>query len=388
MSTPPPPPISRIGRAWAPLERFRGSLPVVGFVAGAAYDAVTLRRIDQRLDNWLLLAYLGALGLLLTLDRRMDRGGRVPAWLHRSQERLRFFAQFLQGGLFSAYVIFYSKSASAWSTLFFLVPLVVVMLVNEFREGWVEGERVRLLLFAFSAWSLFLFFLPVIFQVGFFWTTVGSAALTMTLVSAVLTVSHVGSTGESPPEGTWLPGDGERREALRTVLRRGMIEVSSLLAVLLLMERMGVIPPVPLAVLEAGIFHEVRREDGDFVLSYRKPSWWRPDRADDRPFLWVDGDVAHCVTAVFAPTGLRLSLYHRWQRWDGTQRAWEDTDRIAMHMLGGRDAGWRGRSEKRRVGPGLWRVLVEREDGREIGRIRFEVVPEGASERIWEERRL
>ncbi|MCS3857343.1 DUF2914 domain-containing protein [Salinibacter ruber] len=53
-----------------------------------------------------------------------------------------------------------------------------------------------------------------------------------------------------------------------------------------------------------------------------------------------------------------------------------DTDRIAYQVVSGRRSGYRGVTYKQHVSPGRWRVTVETEAGRPIGRTHFTVVAE------------
>lgn len=55
---------------------------------------------------------------------------------------------------------------------------------------------------------------------------------------------------------------------------------------------------------------------------------------------------------------------------------WSVSDVIPLQTMGGRPEGFRGFAKKARLQPGDWRVEVETEDGREIGRIHFTVVPD------------
>ena len=88
--------------------------------------------------------------------------------------------------------------------------------------------------------------------------------------------------------------------------------------------------------------------------------------------------MVYCFAAVFAPTRLHTKIYHHWRVYDEDERAWVSTDRIGYAVEGGRHRGYRGYTFKRRVRPGAWRVDVETEAGRVIGRIRFDVVPVAA----------
>jgi hypothetical protein len=47
--------------------------------------------------------------------------------------------------------------------------------------------------------------------------------------------------------------------------------------------------------------------------------------------------------------------------------------RDSLRIVGGREEGFGGYAYKQNWSPGDWRVAIETEDGREIGRTRFEI---------------
>ena len=55
-------------------------------------------------------------------------------------------------------------------------------------------------------------------------------------------------------------------------------------------------------------------------------------------------------------------------------------DRIPIRISGGREGGYRAYSFKQRLDPGEWRVDVESQDGRIIGRVSVQV--EGPGETV------
>jgi hypothetical protein len=67
----------------------------------------------------------------------------------------------------------------------------------------------------------------------------------------------------------------------------------------------------------------------------------------------------------------------RWYRKDGA-RGWTLQDSIPIKIVGGREEGFRGYGVKASYQSGAWKVQIETTDGREIGRIYFdlETVPE------------
>ena len=98
-------------------------MPAVFFLSGVTYDTLTLTRIDRLQDNLLLLIYLLLLGVLIVLTGRLgiepapDRAqlaelSSFARWVLHVRPYYPMAMQFLLGGLFSAYAIFYSRSAS------------------------------------------------------------------------------------------------------------------------------------------------------------------------------------------------------------------------------------------------------------------------------------
>ena len=65
------------------------------------------------------------------------------------------------GGLFSAYAIFYSKSASFTGTAVFFCLLVAVLVANEFLRDRLSNVQLLVGLYALVCFAFFTFFLPV-----------------------------------------------------------------------------------------------------------------------------------------------------------------------------------------------------------------------------------
>ncbi len=175
-------------------------MPPVFFFSGVTYDTLTLTRIDRLQDNLLLLIYLLLLGVLIVLTGRL---GIEPApereqlatfspfvrWVLRVRPFYPMAVQFLLGGLFSAYAIFYSRSATLTSTAIFFALLVVLLVGNEFLRDRLSSLRLLVSLYALVCFAFFTFFLPVmtgymnaaIFLVG----AVLSAVVTFRVVQLV-----------------------------------------------------------------------------------------------------------------------------------------------------------------------------------------------------------
>jgi hypothetical protein len=130
------------------------------------------------------------------------------------------------------------------------------------------------------------------------------------------------------------------------------------------------IPPVPLAMKFGGIYHEVKRTDDRFELAFARKWYQLWKRSND---VFQANEPVYCFTAVFAPVALSTTVYHHWYfRPEGGSR-FLHADRIPLRIAGGREGGFRAYTFKQRLDPGDWRVDVETEDGRIIGRVSVKV---------------
>jgi len=345
-----PAPVQRLLDATRPYHK------VSAFLAGFLYDSLTLRRVDRVLDNVILATYLVLLGLLLVLDRRLERGRAPLRWLAGRRHQVQVAARFFFGGLYSAYVVFYFKSASSGPTLLFLGLLVALFIGNEFLERRFSGERIQVLLYTFCLFSFFLFFVPVCTGwVGFgVFCLAGLLALAGTALISLLT----------------MLGGGELR---RQVLTRHLPLAGLLLTLLALLYQLNVIPPVPFSLLHAGIYQEVERTPAGYRLVYEAAPWYRPWQRSDRVVHPTPGGRACCFTAVFAPHGIRFEVRHHWEWWDPERRRWRQTDRIPFAARGGRDGGYRGYTCKSKLRAGAWRVRVASHTDQDLGWVTFQV---------------
>jgi len=342
------------------------AMPVLFFFAGVTYDGLTLTRIDRLLDNLILLLYLVLLGLLIILMGRAEvrapsaNGSSGPPadltpataeLIARGRPYYPYGIQFLFGGLFSAYAIFYSRSASLTSTAVFFFILVALLVANEFLRNRFSRLELLVSLYAVVCLSFFTFFLPVLTGWMNTWVFLAGAVLSGLVVVRVLElVFPIGPARLS-------------RDVLLNAL-----PPFALIGILVGFYFLGWIPPVPLALKTGGVYHKVVKDDDGYQVSYEKGAWYQMWKRSDDPFRG-DGPI-YCFTAVFAPAALQTTIVHHWQ-YRPAGASFLTTDRIPITIAGGREQGYRGYTVKQRVEPGDWRVDVETADGRLIGRIHF-----------------
>ncbi|MEF8796962.1 MAG: DUF2914 domain-containing protein [Salinivenus sp.] len=339
------------------LHQHEYAAPPLLFFGGVTWDALTLQRIDALLDNLILGVYLVLLGGFVVLATLARNDRPLPAPLQKLAPWAPGIIQFLAGGLFSAYVIYYTRSASFSTASLFLLVLVGLLVANEVVWSRVWSSYLLIGVYFLAVFCYFTFFLPTVLG------TMGLGVfLTSGFVSAGLVIGLIlYLDGHGVFGGTW-----SFLGAVGVVL--------ALLGLVVVFYVNHWIPPVPLALREGGVYHEAERKGEAFLLRYEEPPWYRPWQNDDDPFYYTSSDTVHCFTAIFAPTALQTDVYHHWQYYNSTREAWVDTDRIGYEVVGGRRNGYRGVTYKRHVHPGRWRVTVETADRRPIGRIRFDVV--------------
>ncbi len=134
----------------------------------------------------------------------------------------------------------------------------------------------------------------------------------------------------------------------------------------------NIIPPIPISLKSAGIYHSMQRSGNDVTVTYEQQPWYAvfsPETLHLAP-----RDMVYAVSAVFAPAQLSTTVVHRWEKYDDINELWTTDSVISFPIEGGRDGGYRGYTTKDGLMPGLWRVSVETANGQVIGRITFNVV--------------
>lgn len=348
-----------VRRALAWRERHKRFEPASFFFGGVMWDAATLQRIDHVVDNLILSTYLVVLGVLIAGALLVQANRSSNRFLVKHHDALPAAVQFFMGALFSAYVIFYFQSASLTSTSVFVVLLLSLLIANEFVHRRLFNIYLLIALYFLSAFSFFVFFVPVVTKTMNYQSFLAGGVLSVGVVGGLLAY-------------LWRRGLFERRGQFA----RAMGIVGLLFAMLNVFYLNNWIPPVPLALRHAGIYHEVTRAGDVYELTRERAPWYRFWKLGDARFRIADGEAVYCFVAVFAPTDLRKAIYHEWRRFDEARGAWVTTDRIPYEIEGRRASGYRGYTRKRNVAPGRWMVDIRTAEGRTLGRVRFSMETE------------
>lgn len=345
-------------------SRYEHFFPVAFFAGGVLLDIFTLNRIDSWAAIGQQFFYL-AIILLMLLQMFFEEAKGAEAIqptsaISRFYYKYRIFAlHFAFGALLSCFSFFFFKSASVFSSFAFLIIMIALLVANEFEKVQSMGLPVKFALFSICSLSFFASVVPIL--VG----RLGVTVFLLSMFAGCLPLTFV---------TLWIQS---KFEHLFDKCKRQILVPNGLVLLLfLILYLFKVIPPIPLSIPYMGVFHSVERTNEGFRLGHQK-SWWKFWSAGDQNFKAMTGDKVFVFFRIFSPTNFTDEVLVRWYLKD-IQRNWVLQDSIPIKIFGGREEGFRGFGAKSNYQPGEWKVQVETEDGREIGRIYFdlELTPE------------
>jgi hypothetical protein len=340
----------------------------LSLIVGFSIDTLAIRRVDLLRSNLLLFFYLTLASTSIVLFHLIQSGRLRGRFFLTIVPFIPVTMQFGFGGLFSGFVILYSQSAAYATSWIFVVLLAALLIGNErFRSLYVGFVFEASVLFA-TLLSFLIFFMPVV---------TGKIGTTMFLISEALAVGgmliFVRIVHLLAPE------------VYRASRLRLAQSVASIFLIFNLLYFTNAIPPLPLALREAGVFHKVTRVNGEYHLQAEPLKWYQRYLQYNTVFHKMPGETVYVFTSVFAPTRLSTTITHEWQFYDSAQDTWLTTDKVSFPIQGGRDGGYRGYTLANTTVPGAWRVKVLTGDGRLIGKVSFTVEDASTSPQTSEE---
>lgn len=342
----------KLSETYSRYERF---LPAASFGAGIIFDLTTLGRIDQMSNILQIGIYLIVIAGLLLLEAHDLRAPVTPPGFLTKVWRYRIeVTHFFLGSLLSAFTIFFLKSGTLVSSFLFLAIIAGALVANEFSEFRAFGLIIRVVLYSVCLISYAVAIVPV------FWGRIGLVQFLTALLGSVgffalFTLIFF------------------KRGFAQTWIRQQVIyPFAATFVSFILLYTIGAIPPVPLSLTHLGIYRSVERSSGNYKVTYARPKWkfWQ---SGDQTFVYRKGERVYTFFSVFSPGGFREDVQVRWLSYSPGS-GWSKSDAVPVGISGGREQGYRGFAYKQAVKPGLWQVRIETNDGREIGRLSFEIV--------------
>jgi hypothetical protein len=341
-------------RARALYDKHQHHIPAAFFVGGFLFDVFTLGRIDSLFSLLQQALYLVLIGILLVAEaHELFNRLVIPTWVKGLLGYREMAVHFIFGSLLSTYTLFFLKSSSIFTSSVFVVLIVALLILNELPRFQKYGLMMRFALYALCLACFFSYVIPILL------TFIGLLPFALSVFSSLLVIGFL----------IWYL----RRKKFDESFIRKEVTLPSLgvLAVFLFLYIFQMVPPVPLSLTEVGIYHTAEKIDGQFKMGYSRP-WWKFWQKGAQSFAAREQDKIHCFISLFSPARFNDKVQIRWLFKD-PKLGWSNTDVIPISISGGRDGGYRGVATKANHQPGDWQVRVETNDGREIGRIYFEI---------------
>lgn len=339
--------------AW--MQKYERHLSAFAMVAGFTLDNLFFERIDiWQTQIWIAsyaLACFIAIPWLHFIEARAERGRPRPRW----RTLLIITTQFALGGFWSAFVIFYSRSAVFSASWPFLLLLFLIFLGSEYFHHYHERLVFTSVLFFFALYSWAIFEVPIYTGTIGTLTFIGSGAIAIGVFALFTVLLRILG-----------------RERFLADVRRIRIGAFCVVIALNLSYFTNILPPLPLSATAAGVYHSVWRVPGAY-LAKNEAEPWQVRYLGFAPTLHIvaAGESLSAYSSIFAPTKLATSIVHRWQWYDPQAEQWMTKLVITYPIVGGRDGGYRGYSTAVMSKIGRWRVDVETVDGRLIARLPF-----------------
>ncbi len=343
-----------MGRLRAFRARHEREESLLFFAGGFLFDAAVLKRIDEPAMLIQQGSYLLVIGSLLSLAQYYrHKGLEPPRLLRRVWRFLDHLIHFMMGTLLNGYSIFYFHSASGLTAVGVLVLVGCFLAVNEMPRFHRYGAVVLFAIYSVCLTSYFAYLLPVLLGHISRWMFYGAVLLALVPLAVQLALL--------------LRWTGNRRLVVKEVLAPALaVQVAFVLAYALRLA-----PPVPLAVKEMGIYHDVKKEPGGRRLFFERPAWqfWRKG---DQEFLERPGDRVYCFARIFAPRRFSDRIDAVWFHDDPT-RGWRQVYKLPLAISASSDRGFATEAYLTNPAEGAWRVELQTEDGYTVGQLGFDV---------------
>jgi hypothetical protein len=335
-------------------ETYEERISVISLIGGFIFDNLTLQRIDNVWDNlWITFNILLSGYCIIMLNRTSgarDASEEHGFWLPN-------ILQFSFGALLGSTFVFYLRSSTLAVTWPFLVLMLAVILANEFFQKKYAKLAFQLSFLYFSIFSFFIFLVPLVVKdIGpeIFVLSGGASLLTLWVYIAVLGKFATQKFLESRTH-IWM---------FVTVIFFGIN----------VLYFTNLIPPIPLSLKDAGIYHALSTDSKGEYLVVGEKQGLLETFALRKSVHWHEGETLYAYTSIYSPGSLNTDIVHEWQHKDSDGK-WVTVTRIPLYLSGGRSSGFRTYSKKEAFTAGDWRVDVKTSRGQIIGRINFKIVP-------------
>ena len=345
-------------------------LSAISLAGGFAFDSYAFGRIDRPMTQAVFIIYLIVAGVAIAVLHALESRPEQEKPSDRTRTILVFVAQFALGCLLSGFCVFYIRSASIGASWPFLLCMAGIFIGNEYLRRYHARLVFSALLFFISLYSYAILLVPVVAaRIGTVPFLISGAIAVILFFFYLQSLAVLGH---------------DRYRTARMQIAVGMVAITALINAFYFAK---VLPPLPLVLSDAGVYHSIQREGRDFrVTAEDEPPRWRALFGTFPVEHIQQNDKLYLYSAIFAPYRLTTGILHRWEWRDPATGNWLEQQTIRFTIRGGREDGYRAYSSKTAPRPGQWRVNIATSDGRAIGRVRFsvetQVVPPAVTTRV------
>jgi hypothetical protein len=347
-------------------EKNERRVSTASLLTGFVLDSLTLQSVDSLFENLWIAGNFILVAICIVLINRYENTQRGEPSAGEAEKHFWLFniIQFGFGALLGAFFIFYFRSATLSATWPFLAILLGAMTANELFKNRYARLTFQLSFFYLCLFSFSIFLMPLVFH------RIGA-----------LVFLFSGATSLAALWGFLSVLKRFARERFRKSWAPLTRSVAAIFIIVNILYFTNLIPPIPLSLKDAGIYHSISRTvAGNYAVSGEEKNWTRYFHYREK-VNWRRGEPLYAYSAIFSPGAINTDIVHEWQYKNDPPAGggeWVTATRIPLYLSGGRDEGFRTYSVKYNLAPGSWRVNVETPKGQLIGRINFKIIESSA----------
>lgn len=337
--------------------RFERPISSFSLVSGFVFDAITLKRVDTLWENFWIVIHFLVVAVCIVMINREEMDGIDP----KDPDKIHFWLvnilQFTFGGLLSVFLVFYFRSSSILVSWPFLLILLIAFTANESLKKHYSRISFQITLFYLSILLFAIFIVPVILHKVGQDIFLLSGLVSLILIGLfVLILRYFG---------------GEKFKKSKKIL---LVSIFGIFFLTNFLYFLKIIPPIPLSLKEAGVYHSITRDTGgDYLVEQEKKEWTDYFNLYEE-FHAVPGSPIYVYSAIFSPTSINTDIIHVWEYYDEVAGKWIIVSEVPLKVTGGRNDGFRTYSMQMWLVSGKWRVGVETSHGDVVGRVYFKII--------------
>jgi Protein of unknown function (DUF2914) len=319
------------------------------FSVGFLWDLLTLWRPDGIYENTVFLAYLITATSCIVALHLVEKKGEERALLLA-------VTHFCLGSLVGELIILYGRSGTLEGSFIFFTIGAAFLLAHELFRGKYKSQLLRI-----SVWYSILCMyaaltLPIIY--GRMDDSVFNHALITSFICAFVFLLTLRLLNLIQTERDFYFAIGS------TLVITAFFSISYATHIL---------PPVPIALKTAGIYHSIKKERGSYTATFEKPYISFPLETSTE-FHTETPSKLYCFSSVFAPSKLQTEIMHSWEMYLPNNKQWVSVIDIPFPISGGREEGYRGYSYISIHQKGWYRCSITTGNGTLIGRRQVNVL--------------